>query len=187
MMFAQGVYATTFVLYAGYRFGWGTREISFCLSGVGVLSAIVQAGLTGPIVKRIGERNAMFLGLACATVAFVGYGLMPTWWSFVLFMPIGAFGGLATPNIQSLMTSHVAPTEQGALQGANTALSSMANIFAPLLFGAVLAAVARPVVPKLFSGSAFVVAGVFVLGALVLAIGVHAPVKASSVVEEEAA
>lgn len=183
MMFSQNVYPTTFVLYAGYRFHWGTREVSLCLSAVGVMAAIVQAGLTGTIVKRIGERRAMFLGLICAAVAFFGYGLAPTWWSFVIFMPIGAFGGLAAPNIQSLMTGHVPPTEQGTLQGANSALSSMANMVAPLVFGTVLSLVTRPYVSQLFSGLAFCVSGLFVLFGLVLAFGVRQKPRAAAVVE----
>jgi DHA1 family tetracycline resistance protein-like MFS transporter len=178
MMFSQNVYPTTFVLYAWHRFHWGMREVSLCLSGVGIMAAIVQAGLTGMIVKRIGERRAMFLGLVCAIVAFLGYGLAPTWWSFVVFMPIGAFGGLAAPNIQSLMTGHVAPNEQGTLQGANSALSSAANMFAPLVFGTVLSLVTRPEVPKTFSGAAFCVSALIVTIGLILAIGVRQKAKA---------
>ncbi len=187
MMFSQNVYPTTFVLYAGYRFNWGMREVSLCLSAVGVMAAIVQAGLTGMIVKRIGERRAMFIGLVCAAVAFLGYGLAPTWWSFVIFMPIGAFGGLAAPNIQSLMTGHVPLTEQGTLQGANSALSSMANMLAPLVFGTVLSAVTRPEVSRMFSGAAFCVSGLFVLLALFLSFGVRQKAKATPVTEPEAA
>ncbi|MBW8732859.1 MAG: TCR/Tet family MFS transporter [Asticcacaulis sp.] len=187
MMFSQNVYPTTFVLYAGYRFHWGLREVSLCLSAVGVMAAVVQAGLTGTIVRRIGERRAMFLGLICAIVAFLGYGLAPTWWSFVIFMPIGAFGGLAAPNIQSLMTGYVAPNEQGALQGANSALSSLANMCAPLVFGTVLSFVTRPDVPPLFSGAAFCVSGLFVTFGLILALGVHHKTKAAAVTDPDAA
>jgi len=186
MMFSQNVYPTTFVLYAGYRFHWGMREVSLCLSGVGIMAAIVQAGLTGMIVKRIGERRAMFVGLTCAIIAFLGYGLAPTWWGFVIFMPIGAFGGLAAPNIQSLMTGHVAANEQGTLQGANSALSSAANMFAPLVFGTVLSLVTKPEVSKALSGAAFCVSALIVTIGLVLALGVRqkpkVPVTASDTV-----
>ncbi len=177
MMFAQSVYATTFVLYAGYRFGWGTRQIGFCLSAVGILTALVQGGLTGIIVKKLGERRTMYLGLVSGIIAFTGYGLMPTWQSFVCFMPIGALWGLTTPNIQALMSTHIDATEQGTLQGANTALSSMSTIFAPLLFASVLAYVTRSDVPRMFSGASFLVAGLFVVAGLILGLGVHARVK----------
>jgi MFS transporter, DHA1 family, tetracycline resistance protein len=180
MMFAHSVFPTTFVLFAGYRFGWGPAEVGFCLAAVGVLSAIVQGGLTGIIVKAIGEVRTMYLGMACGIVAFVGYALAPGWPVFVAFMPIGAMWGLTTPNIQALMSGWVAPQEQGTLQGANMSLSAMATIFAPLAFGGVLSYVTHPAVSKIFSGASFLLAATFVLMALVLAFGVQpAPKKAA--------
>ena len=40
------------VLYTQYRFGWGTLENGYLLAFVGVLSAIVQGGLVGTLVKN---------------------------------------------------------------------------------------------------------------------------------------
>lgn len=181
MMFAQSVYPTTVVLYADYRFHWGPKEVGFMLAGVGILSAIVQAGLTGIIVKKIGERRTMYLGLVCGLIAFTAYALAPTWQIFIGFMPIGALWGLTTPNIQALMSAKVDPKEQGTLQGANTSLSSMATIFAPLAFGSVLAYVTRPDVPKLFSGASFLLAALFVLFGLLLGLGVRQSLKPAPV------
>ena len=177
MMFAQSVFPTTMVLYAGYRFNWGPTQVGLMLGAVGILSGLVQAGLTGIIVRKIGERTAMFVGLACGLVAFIGYGLAPNWQTFVAFLPIGAAWGLATPNIQALMTSKVDPREQGTLQGANMGLSSMATVFAPLAFGAVLYFVTRPGASALYSGAAFLLAAVFMVLALWLGMGVKPMTK----------
>jgi len=177
MMFAHSVFPTTFVLFAGYRFGWGPAEVGYCLAGVGVLSAIVQAGLTGIIVKAIGEVRTMYLGIFCGIISFTGYALAPDWPVFVAFMPVGAMWGLTTPNIQALMSGWVAPQEQGTLQGANMSLSAMATIFAPLAFGSVLSYVTHPTVAKMFSGASFLLAATFVLLGLLLAFGVKAAPK----------
>ncbi len=177
MMFAHSVFPTTFVLFAGYRFGWGPAEVGYCLAGVGVLSAIVQAGLTGIIVKAIGEVRTMYLGIFCGVISFTGYALAPDWTVFVAFMPVGAMWGLTTPNIQALMSGWVAPQEQGTLQGANMSLSAMATIFAPLAFGSVLSYVTHPTVAKMFSGASFLLAATFVLLGLLLAFGVKAAPK----------
>ncbi len=170
--FAQSVFPTTFVLYAKYRFGWGPPQVALCLGAVGVLTAIVQAGLTGMIVKRVGERKAMFIGLICGGIAFFGYAFAPTWPIFVAFLPIGAFWGIAGPNIQALMTSLVGGKEQGTLQGSNTSLSSAANIVAPLIFGSLLSFVTGPSVPAQFSGASFILAGIFMMLCLALGLGV---------------
>ncbi len=175
--FAQSVFPTTFVLYAQYRFHWGLPQVAACFAAVGVLTAIVQAGLTGLIVKTFGERKAMFIGLVCGGIAFVGYAIAPTSWIFVLFLPIGAFWGLAGPNIQALMTSKVDPKEQGTLQGANTSLSSAANIFAPLIFGGLLFFVTRPGMPVAFSGACFLLAALFMGLNLWLGLGVKQSLK----------
>ena len=185
MMFAHSVFPTTFVLFAGYRFGWGPAEVGYCLAGVGVLSAIVQAGLTGVIVKAIGEVRTMYLGICCGIVSFTGYALAPDWPVFVAFMPVGAMWGLTTPNIQALLSGWVAPQEQGTLQGANMSLSAMATIFAPLAFGSLLSYVTHPAVPSMFSGASFLLAAGFVLLGLLLALGVRpAPKKAVEMAPE---
>jgi MFS transporter, DHA1 family, tetracycline resistance protein len=177
MMFAQSVFPTTTVLYCAYRFGWGPFEVGLMLAVVGVCSAIVQAGLTGVIVKKIGERKAMYLGLFCGLLAFIGYGLAPSWEWFVATIPLGSMWGLATPNIQALMSSKVDPKEQGTLQGANMSLSAMATIFAPILFGSTLSAVTHSEVPKWLSGSAFWLAALFMVFSLLLATGVKQSLK----------
>jgi DHA1 family tetracycline resistance protein-like MFS transporter len=50
----------------------------------------------------------------------------------------GALGGIAGPAIQSLVTSRVDETEQGKIQGALTSLTSLTNVFAPILFNTLL-------------------------------------------------
>jgi DHA1 family tetracycline resistance protein-like MFS transporter len=177
MMFAQSVFPTTMVLYADYRFGWGPTQVGFMLLAVGVLSAIVQGGLTGRIVKLMGERRAMLLGLICGAVAFIGYALAPSWPIFVAFLPIGSLWGVTTPNIQSLMSSKIDPQEQGRLQGANMSLGAMATIFAPLIFGGLLAAATCAGVPVWLSGAAFGLAGLFLLIGLWLGLGVTPALK----------
>jgi DHA1 family tetracycline resistance protein-like MFS transporter len=47
MQLAHMVYPSTFVLYADYRFAWGSDMVGYTLAIVGVLSAIIQGGLIG--------------------------------------------------------------------------------------------------------------------------------------------
>ncbi len=178
--FAQSVFPTTFVLYAKYRFNWGPSQVAMCLAAIGIMTGAVQGGLTGRVVKAVGERNAMFIGLLCGAAAFLGYALTPTWWAFVLFLPVSSLWGLAAPNIQALMSANVDPKEQGVLQGSNASLSSAANIVAPLAFGALLAYVTRPGVQPILSGACFAVAGLCLLATLWLGLGVRQGMKPTS-------
>ena len=177
LMFGQSVFPTTMVLYAAYRFGWGPTQVGLMLAVVGILSAVVQGGLTGIITKWIGERKAMFIGVIASLIAYTGYGLAPNWQVFVGFISIGCLGGLAMPNIQSLMSSKVDPKEQGTLQGSNMSLTTMGNIVAPLIFGYVLSSVTKPGVAALWSGAAFLVAAACTLLCVWLATGVTQSLK----------
>ena len=183
-MFAHSVLPTVFVLYAGYRFGWSTKMVGICLALVGISSAIVQAGLTGFVVKAIGEKSAMILGLFFGIVGFAGYGLVPRGDMVFWVIPIMALWGFTTPGLQALMTSHIGPQDQGRLQGANMGLSSMANIFAPIVFGSIFALSAKPEFEhlvqgfdKALSGAPLLVASFILFIALLIGLGVKPAIK----------
>ncbi len=136
---AHMVLPSIFVLYAGYRYGWSTGVLGMTFIATGVAGVIVQALLIGPVVKRIGERNAVLLGAAAGMVGFIWYGWAPTGALYLAAVPVFAFIGFLMPGLQGLMTRRVEPHEQGQLQGANQSLQGMAAIFGPLIFGQVFA------------------------------------------------
>ena len=129
----------TFVLYAGYRYGWDARDVGFVLAGVGVCSAIVQGAVVGPAVRRLGERRVLLVGLTCGAIGFFAYGLAPTGVLFIAAVPVVALWGLASPAAQGLMTRHIGPTEQGALQGAAGSVMGIATMIGPWLFASTFA------------------------------------------------
>jgi DHA1 family tetracycline resistance protein-like MFS transporter len=133
-----------FVLYAGYRYDWGAKEVGLTLAFVGLCTAIVQGALVGPVVRRLGERRSVLLGLACGAIAYLLYALAPTGAWLLAAVPIGALFGFYSPALQSLMTQRVEPQEQGQLQGVNGSLIGIAGLFAPALFTFSFAAAIRP-------------------------------------------
>ncbi|MBX3476148.1 MAG: TCR/Tet family MFS transporter [Brevundimonas sp.] len=168
LYFAHHVFSAVFVLYAAYRYGWGPREVGLLLAGVGVLDMLVQGGLTGPVVKRLGDRRTMVLGLAGGTVGVALMGWAPTGLIFTLAMLPNALWGLAMPTIQSLMTRRVGEDEQGQLQGANMSVASIAGIASPLFFGWIYSISIADSSPLHQPGLAFYLAAVI----LVIAVGV---------------
>src|SRR5438270_683291 len=97
---AHDALPSLFVLYGDYRFGWTARTVGFALAGVGVVSMIVQGGLVGAAVKRLGESRALVTGLAFGAVAFTVYGLAPSGALFLLGFPVGGLFGLTYPDLQ---------------------------------------------------------------------------------------
>jgi DHA1 family tetracycline resistance protein-like MFS transporter len=155
----------TFVLYAGYRYGWQERDVGLVMAGVGICSALVQGALVGPTVRRFGERRALLVGLTCGAVGFVGYGLAPTGLLFLAAVPVVALWGLASPAAQGIMSRHIGATEQGALQGATGSLMGIATMIGPGLFAGIFAY-------SIGAGTRWHAPGAaFVLAALLLAAG----------------
>jgi DHA1 family tetracycline resistance protein-like MFS transporter len=161
---AHDVLPTTFVLYAGYRYGWDERTLGLFLAGVGVATMIVSGGLVQPMVRRFGERRALLIGLMCGAAGFALYGVAPTGAIAALAVPVQAFWGLAGPAAQALMTRRVAATEQGRLQGALSSLTGVAGLVGPSIFTLTFA--------YFISGAGWLPGAPFLLAALFMAVSI---------------
>ncbi len=172
---AHAVLPATFVLFAGYRYGWSEWDVGLAMAGIGACSAVVQGGFVGPLVRRYGERRVLVGGLLAGAAGFAVYGLAPTGWLFLTGLPLAALWGVSSPAAQSLMTRRIGPSEQGELQGANGSIMGIATMIGPSMFAAVFAHFigegARVHVP----GAAFLLAAMLLLGGALLAARVTRP------------
>lgn len=166
--FAHHVFSAVFVLYAGYRYGWGAAQVGVLLALVGVLDMIVQGVVVGPMVKRFGDRAVMIFGLFGGAIGISLMGFAHNGFLFTLAMIPNALWGLAMPTLQSLMTQRVSESEQGQLQGANMSVASIAGVLSPLFFGAVYAFTVQPGLPLAVSGLSFYVAALVLFAAALL-------------------
>ena len=156
------------VIYAQYRFTWSEQQIGFFLTGIGVASMIVQAGLIGPAVKHLGERGALLSGLAFGAISFTISGFAPSAAIFLVAVPFGALFGLAGPAMQGIVTRQVGGSQQGQLQGALASVTAIATIIAPLLFTQTFTLG----IPNQFPGLPYVIAAVLLL--LAMGLGLRA-------------
>ncbi len=168
LYFAHHLFSAVFVLYAGDRYGWGAWQVGALLAMVGLMDMGVQGMLVGPVVKRLGDRTTMVVGLTFGAIGILAMGLAPDGGLFVAAMLPNALWGLAMPTIQSLMTQRVSESEQGQLQGANNSVGSIAGIVSPLFFGWIYSISAGPAPALPFIGSAFVIAAMVLGGAAAL-------------------
>jgi DHA1 family tetracycline resistance protein-like MFS transporter len=166
---AHVVLPSTFVLYASYRYGWNTGTVGLTLAMVGICTMVVQGAGIGPIVRRIGERRALVLGLGCGAVGFLIFGAAPTGPLFWLGIPVMALWGIAGAATQALMTQQVAADQQGQLQGATTSVQSVSQLVGPFLFTLIFAYFIGAQAPLKLPGAPFLLASVLLVLALVIA------------------
>lgn len=83
---------STWVLYTGYRYGWGPQQVGLSLMFVGIATAVVQGGLVKPILALLGEKRGMAIGLLLSALAMTGYGLATEGWKIYVLILFGASG-----------------------------------------------------------------------------------------------
>jgi DHA1 family tetracycline resistance protein-like MFS transporter len=174
---AHVVLPSTFVLYATYRYGWSATTVGLTLAMVGICAMAVQGAAIGPVVKRLGERRALLLGLCCGAVGFLIFGAAPSGPLFWLGIPVMALWGVAGAATQALTTQLVAPDQQGQLQGATSSVQSLSELLGPFLFTLTFAWFIGEKAPLKLPGAPFLLASVLLLLALAIAARTLAGIK----------
>ena len=169
MNLAHAVLPSTAVLYMAYRYHWTPDSVGYMLAGVGAGAVIVQGGLVKPLVRKLGERSALGLGLLFGAAGFAIYGLAPTGAWFWLGVPVMSLWGMAGPASQGIMTHLVDASEQGQLQGALSSIMGIASCFGPLLFTRTFAKAIGSYAAWDLPGAPFLLAAVLLLGAAFIA------------------
>lgn len=152
------VYQTTFALFGAIRFGFDVAETGYFLSAFGFLGVIVQGLLVGPIVKRLGERRTLTVGLLLTAI---GWGGSAATWSlpvFAMMLIPGAIGiGLCNATLSALISHAAGRGEQGRVQGAAGALESVGRAVGPVWGNSAL--------QHFGEGSAYAAAAALLIGA----------------------
>jgi DHA1 family tetracycline resistance protein-like MFS transporter len=174
---AHVVLPSTFVLYATYRYGWDTKTVGLTLALVGICAMVVQGAGIGPIVRILGERRALMLGLVSGAIGFLIFGLAPTGTLFWVGIPVMALWGVSGAASQALMTQLVAPDQQGQLQGATASVQSVAQLAGPFLFTLTFAYFIGQQSPVQLPGAPFLLASLLLVLALGIAVWTLAPAR----------
>jgi len=120
-----------FGLYVLEKFDYGPQRVGVILMVIGLVSAVVQMGLTGPLTRRFGETWVIRATLVISAVGFV---LMTQARGFVAVLLTSGFfvfgNAMLRPAISSL-TSRRASGGQGVAMGLNNAFMSLGRIAGP--------------------------------------------------------
>ena len=161
---------STWSYYGIERYDWSPQEIGISLMVVGLLVAIAQGFLVGIVVKKIGKKRTVIIGFLLWTIGMFLFSQASQPWMLYAFLIPYAFGGIAGPTIQGIISNQVSEKEQGNLQGAITGLVSVTAILGQLIFSPVFYYFIRPETEIYFPGAPYALAAFLLFIAFLFAV-----------------
>lgn len=138
---AFACFTSGFALFAERRFVWdghpfSPREIGVTYAFGAFIGLVVQGGLIGRLVQRLGEPKVVTLGLVTLGAGYAALGHVEPVLGLLVAVALGSFGNaVLRPALTSLLSQAVSRDEQGAALGLFQSLASLASIGAAPLSG----------------------------------------------------
>ncbi|WP_343745999.1 TCR/Tet family MFS transporter [Chitinophaga sp.] len=151
-----------------YRFNWSEKMVGISLAVVGVLVGAVQAGLTRVINPKIGNEKSIYLGLSLYALGLLLFAFATQGWMMFAFLIPYCLGGICGPSLQSVISGHVPPNQQGELQGALTSLMSLTTVVGPLIMNSTFAYFTSTRAPFYFPGMHFLIGAVCMMLSVII-------------------
>lgn len=145
-----------------YQFGWNEKMVGISLGVIGLLVGLVQGVLIRWINPKLGNEKSIYVGLALYTIGLSLFATATQSWMVFVFLVPYCLGGIAGPAMQAVISSKVAPTEQGEIQGTLSSLMSASTIIGPPLMSSVFYYFTHSDAPFKFAGAPFVL-GAFLM------------------------
>ncbi|MFX1266693.1 MAG: MFS transporter [Promethearchaeota archaeon] len=120
--------------FAEIVFGMEAPEIGILLMISGIFRATIRFTLFKPAINKLGENNAILVGLGIFLVSFfiVGFSVSVIMF-FILILFISFAASLTRGPLNSKISQSVSPREQGKINGYSSGLDSFAQIIGPLI------------------------------------------------------
>jgi DHA1 family tetracycline resistance protein-like MFS transporter len=150
------------------KFGWTPFDIGLSMTFIGICVALSQGVAVGPLVKLVGDANAVAIGFSLFALTFLGFAFATTGWMMYAWMLPHAIGSIAGPTTTALLSKRIPASEQGELQGALSALRSITSSLAPLAMTRLFSYFTGPAAPVFFPGAPFFAAALLSTIALIL-------------------
>src|SRR6266478_1604010 len=134
---AFSIMTAVFSLFMMFRLGYDAFHNGWVFAYVGVISAIIQGGLIGKLVKRFGEpalavTGGLLFSASLFVVPFIGPAI-----GLIGILSTGAVTAigqaLSGPSLSSLASKSAGAGEQGGVLGAMQSVASLARAVGPAL------------------------------------------------------
>ncbi len=122
---------TLLVYYVENQLNFGDSDIALLFGIIGISGIFVQGALLKPFTEMIGERFVVVFAFVCGAITNTLYAFAPSKGLIIVAILVSSFGAMSFPTISAIKSNNVDEFEQGRIQGALYALSSLASAIGP--------------------------------------------------------
>ncbi|KAG8192665.1 hypothetical protein JTE90_009694 [Oedothorax gibbosus] len=129
-----GQYSCFFV-YLRLIMGFSADEVALFIAVVGLLSVIAQTAFLAMLMKTIGPKHTIMVGLLFEMLQLMWYGFGSRTWMMWAAGVLASVCSITYPAISSFVSTHADADKQGLVQGIITGMRGLCNGLGPALYG----------------------------------------------------
>jgi len=133
------IFMSTFSLFAQEQLAISAKEVGIYLAWIGFTRVLFQSLLIDPLLKKISENALLFSGIISLIFSMVFLAFTSNF--IIIFIPLFflSYGtGVGRPILSSKLSKAVKREETGSIFGVNNSLTSIGQIFCPILGGLII-------------------------------------------------
>ncbi|XP_053484691.1 MFSD14 family MFS transporter [Ictalurus furcatus] len=126
---------SSFFLYLRQVIGFTSETVAAFIAVVGILSILAQTVVLGVLMRSIGNKNTILLGLGFQILQLAWYGFGSQPWMMWAAGAVAAMSSITFPAISAIVSRNADPDQQGVVQGMITGIRGLCNGLGPALYG----------------------------------------------------
>ncbi|NXN69416.1 MF14B protein, partial [Himantopus himantopus] len=126
---------SSFFLYLRQIIGFGSASIAAFIAVVGILSIVAQTVFLSILMRSVGNKNTVLLGLGFQILQLAWYGFGSQSWMMWAAGAVAAMSSITFPAISALVSRNAESDQQGVVQGIITGIRGLCNGLGPALYG----------------------------------------------------
>ncbi|MGH0158958.1 UNVERIFIED_CONTAM: hypothetical protein FKN15_036651 [Acipenser sinensis] len=126
---------SSFFLYLRQIMGFSPENVAAFIAVLGLLSIVAQTVVLSLLMRSIGNKNTILLGLGFQILQLAWYGFGSEPWMMWAAGAIAAMSSITFPAVSALVSRTADPDQQGVVQGMITGIRGLCNGLGPALYG----------------------------------------------------
>ncbi|XP_061280870.1 hippocampus abundant transcript-like protein 1 isoform X5 [Bos javanicus] len=126
---------SSFFLYLRQVIGFGSIKIAAFIAMVGILSIVAQTVFLTSLMRSLGNKNTVLLGLGFQMFQLAWYGFGSQAWMMWAAGIVAAVSSITFPAVSTLVSQNADSNQQGVAQGIITGIRGLCNGLGPALYG----------------------------------------------------